>query len=364
MRAGTAALLGFGGAAAIAGACSPFTGDAPSAVADGGTGPDAPLEAGAEAATPPDAASSCDGGLCTPATLIEGEAVPRHLAARGGFVFWALESGAVRACQVNDCKASVRTIAGAYPKAGIPGGIAIDTGHVYWTVPLNSVVFRAPLGATNATPEPYPAFDNGYYPIDTVVDNSQVFWTTESPDEVRSCPTSGGCTKDASVQVATSIHPFTRALAMNNTDLFWVTGDADDDAGIIFTAPKTGGVAVPLRYSTPGPRGIAVHGNAAFVTSWLAGEVSKGVVFRIIGASASTVLVSDQPEPTAIVVDSANVYWTNLGDGSIRRCAIDGCSSQPTIVASSQGTPESIADDKDAIYWADSTNGRIVRLPK
>ncbi len=358
-----AALLGFGGAAAIAVACSPFSGDAPPAVVEGGAGPDGPLEAGTDAATTSDAASPCDGGPCTPVTLIEGEAVPRHLAARGGFVYWTLESGTVRACQVDDCKASARTIAAAYAKADIPRGIAVDASHVYWTVPLKSIVFRAPISATNATPEPYPEFDKGHYPIDTVVDDSHLFWTTESPDEVRSCPTSGGCTQDASIQVATSSHPFTRALAMNNTDLFWVTGDNDDDAGIVFTAPKTGGVAIPLRYSTPGPRGIAVHGNAAFVTSWLVGEVSKGVVFRIVGAS-STVLVSDQPEPAAIVVDNANVYWTNLGDGSIRRCAINGCSSVPSIVASSQGTPESIADDNDAIYWADTTNGRIVRLAK
>jgi hypothetical protein len=119
-----------------------------------------------------------------------------------------------------------------------------------------------------------------------------------------------------------------------------------------------------VKYDIPGPRGVAVSGNAAFVTSWLAPNGGPaGTVLRIVSGS-STSLAINQSEPTSIAVDSRSVYWANRGNGTIQRCAIAGCNSQPTEIASDQAMPESIALDDAAIYFCDSTNGSIVRLLK
>ena len=365
IRSAVAGAVVLAALARVAIACSSFdaTGDGLSSPSEAGDAPivltDDASDAGGQ-----DARSSCD-GPCVPVTLIDNEAVPSKIAVRAGSVYWVTEAGAVRTCRVDACATTIRTIAAGYPKAGMPGGIAVGAKNVYWTVYLNSVVFRAPIDGVNATPTPYPAFANGYFPVGIVVDSARVYWTTESPDEVRSCPTTGGCTADASTRVADGGYAFTRALAQNDTHVFWLTGDGDDPKGIVFRAAKSGGAAEPLRYDTAGPRGIAVRNNSVFVTSWLAPSgAASGVVFRIVSATSVSVLASAQPEPSAIVADETNVYWTNLGDGTIRRCAIAGCDSQATILAKSQGTPESLADDETAIYWADTTNGKIVRLSK
>ncbi len=286
----------------------------------------------------------------------------RRLAVRGPSAYWILDNGTVRTCVIATCAATLVTIATGYPKAGVPSGIAVDATHVYWTVNLNSTVFRA--APTAAAPvEAFWQVTPGSYPYGIGVDATNVYWTTQAPDQVRSCPANGPPCGDASVLLASSPVGFTRPLAMNDTQVFWLSGDRNDDAGAVFAVNKDGGAAVALRYDTPGPRGIAVHGNAAFVTSWLEPTGgAEGIVFRI--GTTSTELARNQPKPSSIAVDDDNVYWANLDDGTIRRCAIAGCNSKETIFAVIKGTPESIAVDDNAVYVADTLNGKIIRIAK
>lgn len=65
------------------------------------------------------------------------------------------------------------------------------------------------------------------------------------------------------------------------------------------------------------------------------------------------VLAKGQIRPSALAIDSTNVYWTNEGDGTVNRIPIGG--GTLTVMASSQGTPAAIAVDGTNVYWTDTT---------
>jgi hypothetical protein len=76
-----------------------------------------------------------------------------------------------------------------------------------------------------------------------------------------------------------------------------------------------------------------------------------------VNGGAPTILASGQKFPGGIVVDAANVYWTNGWDvGTVMKVPLGG--GTPTILASGQVTPGAIAVDATSVYW---TSGDSVR---
>ena len=63
-----------------------------------------------------------------------------------------------------------------------------------------------------------------------------------------------------------------------------------------------------------------------------------------------------QTAPWQVAADDSNVYWTEFGttsgsgDGSVKGCAISGCSS-PFVYAPSLNNPRGLAIDSQNIYW-------------
>src|SRR5262245_36909397 len=51
-----------------------------------------------------------------------------------------------------------------------------------------------------------------------------------------------------------------------------------------------------------------------------------------------------------VAADATHVYWTNYGDGTVRRMPLGGGAS--TLVATGQLRPAGIAVDRDFVYWA------------
>lgn len=246
-----------------------------------------------------------------PVVLADGEKEPLRLTVRDRQAYWATGDGTVRTCNVSDCAGTLRTMASGYPRASRPAGITATAAHVYWTLPLQYVVHRIPLEADGGTPEEYPAYTigNGNLPNGLATDGARIYWASWSPDRVLSCPTTGGCTDASAFEVSRTPpeHDFTRWIAVNADAVFWTAGDADNPKGAVFRAAKGGGPAVALRYDMPGPRAIAVHKDAVFVTSWLAPNGgANGVVYRIVGTSSDE-LAGGQPQPESIATDGLPV---------------------------------------------------------
>jgi hypothetical protein len=65
--------------------------------------------------------------------------------------------------------------------------------------------------------------------------------------------------------------------------------------------------------------------------------------------------------PEDIAVDSANVYWTDLGDGSVRKISKAG--GNAVVLAQSQQGPRRIAVQGAYVYWSNNLGGAIMRAP-
>src|SRR6185437_12276487 len=67
-----------------------------------------------------------------------------------------------------------------------------------------------------------------------------------------------------------------------------------------------------------------------------------------------TPIVGSPYLPKGIAVDASNVYWTTWGGNLVLSCALDGCPEGPATLASLApllGNPTSIAVDASSVYW-------------
>jgi hypothetical protein len=86
------------------------------------------------------------------------------------------------------------------------------------------------------------------------------------------------------------------------------------------------------------------------------------------GACHAVQVASGQGAPWDLVVDGAFLYFTNNGDGTVKRCATSGCGGAPTQLASGMNHPERLVVDSTYVYYTDygtgTTDGVIMRVKK
>jgi hypothetical protein len=100
------------------------------------------------------------------------------------------------------------------------------------------------------------------------------------------------------------------------------------------------------------PAGIAVDGTSVYWTNYGDGTVRK------VGLTGGTpvTLASVGGEPSGIVVDATSVYWTNYsiggqqGTGAVMKVGLDG--GMAVCLAGGQSFPTGIAVDATRVYWA------------
>ncbi len=79
------------------------------------------------------------------------------------------------------------------------------------------------------------------------------------------------------------------------------------------------------------------------------------------GVCAPAIIATGQASPTAIALDTGNVYWTNAGDGSVMKLPKSG--GTPQVLASSQGKVENLALDDQNVYFT-SDNNSVSKVQK
>jgi hypothetical protein len=108
--------------------------------------------------------------------------------------------------------------------------------------------------------------------------------------------------------------------------------------------------------------GLTVHGSSFF---WTDNEsLIQTCPTSGCGDAGATLIFQEQmyADPSAIVVDANNVYWTSVAVGTVSYCPLAGCNGSPTTLASNQLSPEDLVIDGTNAYWANfANNGEIVQ---
>jgi hypothetical protein len=314
---------------------------------------------------------ACEDGACKPVPLATGEGAVTRIAVHGPTAYWVNDQGIVRACEWLSCQSSVRTLAftgdGGYGPPSTSLGLGVDGTHVYWSFYYHSFIYRCAVGGCPAGPEAFASGPAVGFPYGLVVDDTNVYWTEQSGHSVLRCP-KAGCPAPEVLTPSPEILP--RALTQDGDSVYWVAaGIPGEPPGILARAPKDamdGGASVAT-YQLESPRGVAVRGSTIYYAEWGpvtdAGAQTQGKISRVTGPSIPVIVAGSQAQPTPLTLDDEALYWGNQGDGTIRRCALAGCSGMPEAIASGQLLPSGIAVNEKAVYWC-TLDGAVVMLAK
>jgi hypothetical protein len=124
-----------------------------------------------------------------------------------------------------------------------------------------------------------------------------------------------------------------------------------------WAAVKAGPETPTQLWSAPNSDPMSVVGDA---TNLYWTNVGGGSVMQCAKANCAATLItlaSGRSFPNGIAVDGSNVYWR---EGNVYRCAIGGCNNAPTLVASASFNQFSwdtaIALDDTRVYWTQSSS--------
>jgi hypothetical protein len=99
-------------------------------------------------------------------------------------------------------------------------------------------------------------------------------------------------------------------------------------------------------------------------TAWTSTSCAAGVTCSE-GSCGPITLATGQMSPAGIVTSNGFVYWINQGDGSVMKCAVNGCNLSPTKIVPGGGTNtgHDLRVDANNVYWANPQGGAIQRCP-
>jgi hypothetical protein len=145
-----------------------------------------------------------------------------------------------------------------------------------------------------------------------------------------------------------------RALAIDDTYVYWVAGPA------VRRAPLEGGAAETL--SQASPLQLAAADGAVYFT-----DLPGGKILRVDG-DGSEHTIGSGVQPVGIAVHEGRVFWTNSGmtagpegDGSLASARSDGSDAQVLVDKLSQ--PWAIAVDAQNVYFSSTSQACAGQTP-
>jgi hypothetical protein len=213
--------------------------------------------------------------------------------------------GLVLACPKAGCTPSYSTLATGQMNVW---GVAVDSENVYWTNQgPPGAVMKAPLGGG----APTTLVGSGSATSIATAGGSVVFAgdVTTGSALLMSVPVDGG---PARVMFTPDSGNSVVGLTVDSSNAYFGTTD-----GVIGQVPLAGGTAVTLATNQGGGLlQMAVNSRNLY---WAA---NGNIVTVPIGGGATTTLATGQSNPVGVAVDAANVYWSNMGDGTVMKLAL------------------------------------------
>jgi DNA-binding beta-propeller fold protein YncE len=257
------------------------------------------------------AKGTCQDGVCRYQTLTHVTDACAIAIDQGGHIYWA-QSSTGNIYKLSPGSSSSTTFVSGAMVAGSCGGIAVDPMNVYWTSQngQNGRVLKASPSGMPLTspflPSPF-AYQSGI-----AVNAQNIFWTDFNGGTVSWMPL--GVDSGTSTQIAWGAQqPSGIALALDSTVVYWT----DEGSDQIMKAPLLPTQGPPVRLATSmfhNPRGIAVDATNVY---WV---TESSVESAPIGGGKPTVLATRGAPGKVlqgIAVDNTSVYWiADMGTNS------------------------------------------------
>ena len=209
----------------------------------------------------------------------------------------------------------------------------------------------------------YAGTPTAYGPM--AIDATSAYFVVEDPnagEDVVQVPLAGG----SAIVLATNANDFGGGFALDDSDLYWPDfgnggkgpdGGATTPDGEVMRVPLTGGTASAVVTGTSASA-VAVDDANVYWSDLLAGTLSAVPK----GGGAATVLASGQSGVQEIALDATQVYWlTNDSAGIAWLRTVPKSGGTPTKLAEYECTGRSFALHGGFVYW--TCGGNVMRTP-
>jgi len=242
-----------------------------------------------------------------------------------------------------------------------PYAIAVDNTYVYWTDTVEGSVYRQDKdGSLPADRIAKP----GSAGIALAVDSHRVFFSTSSNIQSFNKLTSV-------VQELASGQVNVRAIAVDSSSVYWVTGGTTGTDGTLMKVNIDGTNLQELASSQPQPAGIALFGTAVYWSNqgtWSGADYNNdGSIWKYSPSAVPPTVefAASQPRPIGLAIDGTSVVWANRQNGSLYRKDTSG--GAPVFLLAGQTFGEDLVINDGVAYWTypgdAPSSGAVMRFP-
>ena len=241
----------------------------------------------------------------------------------------------------------------------LPQGIAVDSTSVYWlnqaSAACNGSLMKVAIGG-GAGPITMAGSEGTTGHI--AIDSSSVYWDGERCStgeiEIHRIPKSGGSVAPlGSPPTAFSLV----GLVIDSGNVYFTQIGFMSTLGNVWAVPKAGG---PVTSLATGSSCGALAVDSAYVY-WI--DIGNGAIFKtpVAGGTSTQIAVASPDELDSMAADSTNLYWTINSGGNVTKMPTAG--GAPANLASGLSYPRGVIVDGTNAYWFNATQGTILKVP-